>query len=135
MIVVNVHRCGMVRKEDLSCVLDELMFLFKGFCLHPLVSSSSHSSIWWLKSPMEGIRDKFTKLDHSHQTLVMVLLILMIILSCICSIGMVIRLFINRRDNSTPHNGVEYIMLGNLDEDEHLSNEATTIPISQIEQT
>src|SRR5690349_11263161 len=69
--------------EEKDFFLKKIMFLFKGFCLHPLVSASTHSSLWWWKSPIDNIRNKFTELDRSHQTVVLVTLILIVIIASI----------------------------------------------------
>ena len=122
------------------CIKRTNLFL-QGFCLHPLVSSSHYSSNWWLKSPFDGIRNKFKDLDHSHQKFVLIILILILLIMSICLITISIRQFSSNRFSSrtkSQHNNVEYIMLQNLDDDEinneHLSNE-TTIPIKHVEQS
>jgi hypothetical protein len=114
--------------------------LFKGFCLHPLASPSIHSSSWWLKSPIENIRNKFTELDRSRQTVVLVTLILLFIITMILLISIVLYNFTSVRCPSisfSKHNNREYVMLENLDPDsisnEHMSNE-TTVPLMQVEQ-
>lgn len=110
-------------------------FSAQGICLHPLVSPSYYSSIWWLKSPMDEIRNKFSDLDPPHQTIVMIILTLILLTMGICLIITSIRQFTVNRFHSrlTPqYDNVEYIVLQNLNDDEisneHLSNE-TTDPI------
>jgi len=141
MIVVNVHQYGMVTKSFFFSI-NELIFSFQGFCLHPLVSASTYSLNWWLiKSPIDNIRNKFSELDHSRQTVVLVILILVLVISSITLISIGICYFTSFRFPSisfSRHNNSEYVMLENFDNDEisneNISNE-TTIPLRQVEQT
>ncbi|CAF3370820.1 unnamed protein product [Rotaria sp. Silwood1] len=83
---ISTHKC-------LSCCTSNITtddccqcpLIWDGFCLHPLVTPPTSSS-WWYKSPIDQIRDKFSKLDGSHQTIVLIILILILILWSICFI-------------------------------------------------
>jgi hypothetical protein len=122
--------------------INELIFSFQGFCLHPLVSASTYSSNWWLiKSPIDNIRNKFSELNHSRQTVVLVILFVVLVTSSIIVISIGICYFTSFRFPSisiSRHNNSEYIMLEDFDNDEvsneNISNQ-TTIPLRQVEQT
>lgn len=81
-----------------------------------MVSSSIHSSTWWLTSPIDNIRDKFTELDRSRQLAVIVILIIIVIVLTITSIVIIVRrvpLILCPR-----HNNQVYIPLDDVDMDE-----------------
>ncbi|CAF2914819.1 unnamed protein product [Rotaria sp. Silwood2] len=100
--------------------------IWDGFCLHPLVSPLKSSS-WWYKYPIDQIRDKFSQLDSSHQTIVLITLFLIIILLSISFIVFILRQFNFFHSYSKPTTNhqninVEYVVLENLDDDQ-ISNQ------------
>ena len=116
--------------KRLVVLYQSIFVFFKGLCLHPLVTPSTHSSNWWLKSPIEEIRAKFTDLERSKQQLVLVVLITIMFLSITCLIIIFIRLFLPYRRQSRPqHNNTGYVPLENLDDNER------AISSHQIEET
>lgn len=97
-----------------------------------MVSVSSQSSIWWLKSPIANIRNKFTELNRTRQIIVLVVLTLLASFSIGAIIFISIRIFLSLR-TSDPHKNTEYVRLENLDDDA-ISNghepTETTIPLT-----
>lgn len=94
------------------------------------------TSTWWFQSPLETIRTKFTKLDRSGQTAVLVILILVLILMAISLVVISIRHFTSLRFPRFSRT-TEYFKLENLDNDDitsngHQSDEVTT-SLTQLE--
>ena len=100
---------------------------------------AAQTSTWWFPSPINTLRTKFTGLDRSRQTAVLVILILVSILIIIGLIMMSIRHIISLR-RPGQYRATEYLKLDNLDEDEMISNghesdETTTTPFTPLERS
>ena len=109
-----------------SCIYQRDLSGSIGFCLHPLVNFSTHSSSWWLVSPLEKIRERFDNLDHSNQTIVLVVLLLtvLVMLVVVLLIGVLyFRVHLLFFKSPAKHEDVEYVMLDDLDEHEPLTLE------------
>lgn len=88
----------------------------KGFCLHPLVTPSSHINNWFI-SPIDVVVNKFNTLDNSYQTIIIIVLIIFSITIIICLLGLGLRqIFSSRLTSKNDHNNVEYVMLENVDD-------------------
>ena len=129
-IVVNVHQPGTVIRSRDHWFYQEDLSGSLGFCLHPLVNASTHSSSWWLVSPLEKIRERFDDLDHSNQTIVLLLLVLSIVVMfvAVLLIGVFyFRVHLLFFKSPAKHEDVEYVMLEDLDEHETLTLEHWSI--------
>jgi hypothetical protein len=97
-----------------------------GFCLHPLVNASTHSSSWWLISPLQQIRERFDGLNHSNQTIILLVLLLFMLVICI-ALALIGVLYFRGHSfflkSAAKHENVEYVMLEDLDEYETLTVE------------
>ncbi len=117
MIVVNVHHHGMVKYNCLTQT-KIVFFSLKGFCLHPLVTPSTHVTNWF-KLPMDKIRNKFNELDDARQTVVIVVIIIFLIGITICLITLGLRqIFGSRLTSKVEHENVEYVVLQNIDDND-----------------
>lgn len=91
-------------------------FVFAGFCLHPLVTPTIHETNWF-KLPLDKIRNKFNELNESHQTIVIVAIIIFLIGITICLIILGLRQVCGSHLTSKQeHRNVEYVMLQNVDD-------------------
>ncbi|CAF0988171.1 unnamed protein product [Rotaria sordida] len=119
---VSTHQC-------LSCCTSNITTddccqcpsIWDGFCLHPLVTSSTFST-WWYKAPIDKIRDKFSQLDGFHQTIIMFSLFFILILLSICFIIIIIQQFncfcFKSKLTTNQHDDVEYVLLEGFDDDQ-----------------
>ncbi|UJR30781.1 hypothetical protein I4U23_018301 [Adineta vaga] len=90
-----------------------------GFCLHPLVTPSTHGNSWWT-FPMDTIRTKFNQLNDSHQTIFIIALILLLIGIIVCLVTCALcQMFTSRLSSNKEHNNVEYVMLQNIDDNDN----------------
>ncbi|CAF3855729.1 unnamed protein product [Adineta steineri] len=95
--------------------------IWTGLCLHPLVSPSVHSSIWWLKSPVQKVQDRFSKLDRLRQTAVIIFLLLTML---VCGAYLIITTIYKFKSKFThlitprsqSDNDGKYFVLKNLDD-------------------
>ena len=93
---------------------------------------------------MNKIRNKFSELDSSRQTIVIVSIILFLISIIICLITISLRQIFHSRLSSQQERGhVEYVMLQNVDDEDdsrvrptngHTKTE-TTISINHVQET
>ncbi|CAF1326941.1 unnamed protein product [Adineta steineri] len=110
--------------------------IWTGLCLHPLSLSSIHSSVWWLQSPIQKVRDRFSELDHRRQTAVMIFLLLTIL---ICGVYLIVTTIYKFKSKFThflpsrsqPDDNREYVLLNNLDDydaedDDEINNESVS---------
>jgi hypothetical protein len=72
-----------------------------------------------LKLPIDKIRNKFNELDDSHQTIVIVAIIIFLIGITICLITLGLRqVFGSHLTSKQGHENVEYVMLQNIEDDD-----------------
>jgi uncharacterized membrane protein len=93
---------------------------------------------------LNKIRNKFSELDSSRQTIVIVSIILFLISIIICLITISLRQIFHSRSSSQQERGhVEYVMLQNVDDEDdsrvrptngHTKTE-TTISINHVQET
>ncbi len=116
----------------------------KGFCLHPLVTPSTELTNWF-NIPFNKIRNRFSKLNSSRQTIIIIAIILFLISIIICLITISLRRIFNSRLSLQPeHNNVEYVMLQNVDDEDEESRvistnghtkSQTTISMNHVQET
>ncbi|CAF1328959.1 unnamed protein product [Adineta steineri] len=126
-----------------------------GFCLHPLVTPSTHIADWFENS-IDNIRHKFNELNKSPYTIPIIISIPFLISIIICLITYSLCQMCSSRSTTKQqeHNNVEYVMLQNIDDNDDdeeeeedkesiltnghskqvLSNE-TLIPMDHVEKT
>ncbi len=104
------HRCLSCCKTNLTtndCC--QCSSSWDGFCLHPLVTPSTHVTQWWKFSIHE--------LDSSRQMILIIVLIVLLLSIIICLITLVLRKILRSRLRSRQeHNNIEYVMLQNVDD-------------------
>ncbi|CAF0849788.1 unnamed protein product [Adineta ricciae] len=87
-----------------------------GFCLHPLVTPVTRGNTWWTYS-IDTIRTSFNQLNNSHQTIVIVALVLLLLGIIICLVTCALcQMFTSRLSSNKEHHNVEYVMLNNVDD-------------------
>ncbi|CAM4806457.1 unnamed protein product [Rotaria magnacalcarata] len=118
---MSTHQCVSCCTANLSnsnCC--QCPSIWDGFCVHPLALPSTSKG--WLNSPIDEIRLKFSELDHSRQTVIMVLLMILMIIISITIILLVLRQlkfpYNCWKSTNNQHNGADYILIQDLDEDQ-----------------